>query len=290
VDGSRFDMFARALSTGLDRRQSIRLALGALAGGALALAADDADARATCRVIGAGCTRTSQCCTGICDTSRSTPRRRRYRCACIPRCDGKICGPDGCGGFCGTGPAEGCATGETCRDEGTVCLTDCADFTQSDGPFCAASTDGAAYAGYDRWQLWGDKACDHDADCDDVALCSHPDFACICERALWTPTDGYDPRTTEQGVCLAVRTTSLACWGAYLYCSETIDGSQIVHQGTTSDYDGNDASCLSNDTCIALDDRCLDPGSRCICEIGSYSWPHDLFFRWQSGTCRRIPA
>jgi hypothetical protein len=29
--------------------------------------------------------------------------------ACVPACDGKECGPDGCGGTCG-----GCATGETC--------------------------------------------------------------------------------------------------------------------------------------------------------------------------------
>lgn len=39
---------------------------------------------------------------------------------CTPDCDGKQCGPDGCGGECGT-----CAEGEVCLEEQTCCIPDC---------------------------------------------------------------------------------------------------------------------------------------------------------------------
>ena len=52
--------------------------------------------------------------------------------ACAPACDGRTCGPDGCGGVCGT-----CATGETC-DEG-VCERPCqTDADCTDRQACAA--------------------------------------------------------------------------------------------------------------------------------------------------------
>ncbi len=46
-------------------------------------------------------------------------------CACVPACDGKSCGDDGCGGTCGD-----CGCGEVCEDDG-VCL-----FTACDGVEC----------------------------------------------------------------------------------------------------------------------------------------------------------
>jgi len=49
---------------------------------------------------------------------------------CVPDCEGKICGNDGCGGTCG----DGCDADKTCNAEGTAC----ADFD------CTAITIGAA--------------------------------------------------------------------------------------------------------------------------------------------------
>jgi|GEM_PF-850455 len=43
-------------------------------------------------------------------------------CACIPQCDGKECGPDGCGGVCGD-----CATGQECTDDQQCVYTYCPD-------------------------------------------------------------------------------------------------------------------------------------------------------------------
>ena len=44
---------------------------------------------------------------------------------CIPACDGRVCGPDGCGDICGF-----CKYGEACTPEGTckpICFPDCED-------------------------------------------------------------------------------------------------------------------------------------------------------------------
>ncbi|MCX4246131.1 hypothetical protein OEB96_36255 [Paraliomyxa miuraensis] len=42
-----------------------------------------------------------------------------FECVCMPQCDGKVCGPDGCGGGCG-----GCDTNESCNQDGTACVPD----------------------------------------------------------------------------------------------------------------------------------------------------------------------
>jgi hypothetical protein len=49
--------------------------------------------------------------------------------ACCQRiCDLKVCGDDGCGGVCGSGPADnlGCPDGLACADDGSACL-ECGD-------------------------------------------------------------------------------------------------------------------------------------------------------------------
>ncbi|WP_426730258.1 hypothetical protein [Myxococcus faecalis] len=43
------------------------------------------------------------------------------RCTCVPRCDGRQCGPDGCGGTCGS-----CGSGSNCSESGAcVCVPQC---------------------------------------------------------------------------------------------------------------------------------------------------------------------
>ncbi|MGC4114211.1 MAG: hypothetical protein QM765_06240 [Myxococcales bacterium] len=51
-------------------------------------------------------------------------------CVCKPACEGKVCGDDGCGGFCGN-----CGTDEACSSDGAKCVstkpeTGCADGTR----------------------------------------------------------------------------------------------------------------------------------------------------------------
>ena len=46
------------------------------------------------------------------------------RCTCVPACTGRECGPDGCGGSCGTcGAGFTCSAAGTCSCAGTVCGT-----------------------------------------------------------------------------------------------------------------------------------------------------------------------
>jgi agmatine/peptidylarginine deiminase len=42
-------------------------------------------------------------------------------CACVPQCEGKTCGDDGCGGTCGTCAADGVCVAGTCRDDCATC-------------------------------------------------------------------------------------------------------------------------------------------------------------------------
>jgi len=47
-------------------------------------------------------------------------------CGCAPNCQGKSCGPDGCGGFCsGASLAGQCPYGQTCMPDQTCCRNDC---------------------------------------------------------------------------------------------------------------------------------------------------------------------
>ena len=68
-------------------------------------------------------------CTGSLYASglQSAPRI----CGCVPACDGKQCGPDGCGGLCGT-----CSEATTCFSTG-----DCADELVGAGESCWSAID-----------------------------------------------------------------------------------------------------------------------------------------------------
>jgi hypothetical protein len=46
------------------------------------------------------------------------------RCICVPRCDGRVCGDDGCGGSCGS-----CPGGTSCQSGRCVCVGRCAGRT-----------------------------------------------------------------------------------------------------------------------------------------------------------------
>lgn len=51
---------------------------------------------------------------------------------CVPQCDGKVCGPDGCGGTCG----EGCGADKTCNADQTQCVDfNCTEITFETGSY-----------------------------------------------------------------------------------------------------------------------------------------------------------
>src|SRR5687768_9112750 len=100
MDAHRFDALARALAPGATRRR----ALAGLVGGVLAVVAPAAAGR------GAAARR-----------RRNKRKKRKKTWRCEPHCAAaKPCGPDGCGGTCGT-----CQDPETCQGGTCVCVPDC---------------------------------------------------------------------------------------------------------------------------------------------------------------------
>lgn len=317
MDGSRFDLFTRALTRAVTRRQGMAIAVAALAGGAVA--ADAAAApRTICRPSGSGCTRGSQCCTSYCETGRSAPRRQRNRCGCaaglgqcgtacvdlasdpancgdcgvvcvgqeiclsgdcicIPDCDGKVCGSDGCGGTCGA-----CDTGMICLDDQSACAWPCDDWDAAvDPPYCSASIAGVrldAYAYHDTF-----ATCTADSDCQSHSLCDNPAYDCQCQYSVRDAEDYPDGEFWGTGYCIVLATARPTCYDGGIegktLCGTDIEGESF---GFTSwAFDGrfgiNGGKCTSNQTCIDKAAECTNAGQRCFCEAAS--WDDGFFFR-----------
>ena len=80
MDESRFDNLTRGVASARSRRTLLKSVLGLIAGGALASRAGVAEA-VSCRGGGDTCSRSNQCCSGVCDTS-NPDRALRNRCTC----------------------------------------------------------------------------------------------------------------------------------------------------------------------------------------------------------------
>ena len=104
------------------------------------------------------------------------------KCAdCTRDCTGKICGPDGCGGSCGT-----CKDGNTCFSDGTYCgcLPDC------DGKVCGLNGCGGLCGTCPDGKVcsWSDgKTCRDCTDCTGK-ICGNDD--CVNVNACGTCPDG----------------------------------------------------------------------------------------------------
>jgi hypothetical protein len=102
MDGAHFDTLARSLATAGSRRRAITgLISGAL--GLFGVLADETAAK-NCKKI------------------RNKKKRKKClaKAKCVPRCAGKVCGPDGCGGSCGS-----CAGNEGCHGGTCICVPHC---------------------------------------------------------------------------------------------------------------------------------------------------------------------
>ena len=64
------------------------------------------------------------CPTCVCDVCPAAP--------CIPRCEGRVCGDDGCGGICGVA----CLANEVCREGTCVCAPDTEFCVRGDHVHC----------------------------------------------------------------------------------------------------------------------------------------------------------
>jgi hypothetical protein len=277
MDARRFDALTRTLTTALTRRQGLRAALVAIAGGALTVdPANAAVRRRTCRALAASCLRNSDCCSGTCETRRSVPRRERNRCVCIPDCDGKTCGPDGCGGSCGDAfPLQ-------CGADG-VAYSVCEDFTPTLGAYndaiwCEGSVEGTTDGARAAWYPWGEDPCTSSAECQLLPVCERDGYGCMCE-ATWTNWETGEPGWDADGGawCLLYRSAPNPCLAGYdgkEGCSATIEGDLFGTWGWAQDpsvYSGYSERCTSSAECVAKDARCNDEDKQCVCELG-WGW------------------
>jgi hypothetical protein len=217
MDGRAFDQLTRSLRQRLYRRQALG---GALAGiVAVVGLAGEADARPsrTCRPLGAGCTRNSQCCGNLCNTLRTAPRNQRNRCACMPDCEGKVCGDDGCGGTCGAGT---CGDYQVCDEGDCVPAIDCSTYeaypTSLYVGLCADTTEGGAVEIFRCNDGFTGHACETTDDCADVAN-SNPGSVVVCSAGgvICYPDQGGFCKEWSPGgsFCIVGAAASVSCPG-----------------------------------------------------------------------------
>lgn len=84
---------------------------------------------------------------------------------CVPQCEGRICGPDGCGNICGF-----CTTGNACTEDGTECKPICDPITPCQGKVCGPDGCGG---------VCGD--CDANFACGEDGQCYPDDCQPLCE-------------------------------------------------------------------------------------------------------------
>jgi hypothetical protein len=114
-------------------------------------------------------------CGGSCGTCASGTCGSNGHCACTPKCSGRACGPDGCGGSCGTCPA-----GSTCDGLGH-CAVQCT-------PFCGTRVCGSDGCGGSCGSCTGGYTCGSagtcqnkpGTQCGNVGACGSAVSCCKC--------------------------------------------------------------------------------------------------------------
>jgi hypothetical protein len=184
----------------------------------------------TCNATGQGndkstCTGTTKCAgAGTCvdcivDADCGANKAcQNSKCVCAPACTGKTCGPDGCGGTCGSG----CTSTQMCGTNGT-CVNNCGNGTVDPGEICddmnAINTDACvncqkAFCGDGYVQLGVEQ-------CDVQALEWKGKCDKFCVRTVYTPcpmgnecaSDSHCATYTSepQSVCAPTCSSDAAC-------------------------------------------------------------------------------
>lgn len=210
---------------------------------------------------------------------------------CVPECEGKVCGDDGCEGECGT-----CEEGETCTEAeegGTVCeancVPDCEGKTCGDdgcGSECGTCEDGEECVDGEE----GAKACEEvcNPNCENKTCgddgCGSPCGVCLVEEAC---LDSNCAPADCLGACDGTSPTGCQCDSScYLFgdcCADVCVTCGICGPpaGETPVTDGCgqgscagccdefvlDAVCQCDASCVDYGDCCDDACSVCgVCE------------------------
>ncbi len=192
---------------------------------------------------------------------------RRCEAECAPRCDGRVCGDDGCGGSCG-------ACDEVCTDDGR-CVADCAP--ACDGRVCGGDGCGGSCGVCPQ----GDRCTD--GDCVPVCVPACGDRVCGDDGCGGTCGGCGGGEECRDGRCQAPCAPSCdgrvcgddGCGGSCGACDEGF----ACHEGACFDQRGCDCApgerCLEG-ICRAPDQLCSGDNPNGLCPSG---------FDCLAGTC-----
>jgi len=160
-------------------------------------------------------------------------------CSCVPQCDGKECGPDGCGAECGACDAE---AGMQCVDGACQCIPKCAGQQCGDdgcGGVCGVCGCGeACEAGQCAVHACDQQECGFDfegcgvscGNCEDGFTCVQGECLPLCSPFHYGAAGaGVGNGLTCEGVCAAMGGTSVDWTGL----QEQIAYCQALHAGAS---------------------------------------------------------
>jgi hypothetical protein len=157
-------------------------------------------------------------CGGSCGTCGDTQMcNSAGQCVCKPQCTGKTCGPDGCGGTCGT-----CGAQSTCNASGQcICTPSCSGKTCGDngcGGSCGTCGTGVCHLGACctpscSGKTCGDNGCGGSCGtCGSGQLCSSG--SCVQDPNSCDPVDDVGCAFPNECILLANETTACALAGS----------------------------------------------------------------------------
>ena len=276
---------ALSLGLGCGGSQSVELDVGETSGETSGEISEDpgttcqpstcAELNATCGSIDDGCGTSIDC--GTCEGTDG--QCLDNQCSCIPDCDGKDCGFDGCSGFCGAHQG-GCPDPlELCFQGVCTCQPDCAGKecgTDSCGGSCGDCTDGLNCNDGEC----APEACDANCNnkdcgsngCDGVCgahLGGCPSPQDICFQGVCTCQPACDGKDCGSDGC---GDSCGSCPDGKPNCTNNLCEEEPcipACEGKDCGYDGCDGYCGLTGGCAGPQEVCLpsftEPGGWCIC-------------------------
>ena len=166
--------------------------------------------------------------------------------SCTPKCDGKQCGDDGCGGSCGS-----CGSGETCgfTSQCVPASWKCDQSYYADGLACdcgcGAADPDCAKQGSSVFGCPAGVACSASGTCNATFCAANSDCGAQWCMGVWAQSkSGY------AGIC-GTPLQSSAAPGAPCSFNEAC-ASNVCLAGFCRSHCGNDADCFASERCLGL--------------------------------------
>ena len=205
---------------------------------------------------------------------------------CVPDCEGKICGPDGCDGICGF-----CEWGFACADEGAKCAKICIPDCIEEGKLCGDDGCGgscgecdkdAGFVCKDDFKCYFEQCIPEclDRECGPDPVCGNTDECGTCGAGQSCTESGH----CVVGPCQGVHPDKGKCEGHYvLYCSQ-VGGQDVLIKIDCTKEEGDlvcgwdpwagKFDCVEKPPCVpnCTDKECGDDGCDGSCGSCPVGW------------------